>query len=326
VVKEQPAVATIPIIDVALLWSDDVQDRMIVAQELRAVATDVGFFFIKNHGIPQAMIESQLGWCRQFFALPPVEKERIHLRQSSCMRGYEGLGAQTLDEESPPDLKESFMISRELGEDHPYVVQGIPNYGPNQWPQMEGFEAQMNAYYAALSKLEMRLMRCMALSLDLPETYFDLMYAEPMSILRLLHYPPSSAATHDDQLGAGAHTDWGMLTFLLQDDIGGLQVRAADGSWIPATPIPGTFVVNIGDMVTRMTNGVYRSTMHRVKVNTSGRDRYSVVFFGEPDHHAHIEILSSCIGEQQLYEPCSAGEHLVEMQNKTYAHKNAEAA
>lgn len=317
--KDQLLVTKIPIIDIAPLWSEHVEDRRAVARQLREAAVDVGFFYIKNHGIASSILSDQLELGCRFFGLPQLEKEELHLRQSNCMRGYEGLGAQTLDETAPPDLKESFMISRDLDVDHAYVQRGVPNYGPNQWPALAGFQAQMNTYYEALSDLELRMMRCLALSLDLAEDYFDEMYVEPMSVLRLLHYPPSTAATHGNQPGAGAHTDWGMLTFLLQDSIGGLEVRAPDGRWIPAPPTPDTFVVNIGDMITRMTNGMYRSTMHRVKVNTSERDRYSVVFFGEPDHYAEIEILESCIEGEAHFTSCIVGDHFVEMQKKTYA-------
>lgn len=294
--------------------------------QLRRVAMDIGFFYIRNHGISQEMLDDQLLWAKRFFKISDNEKEAIHLRTSHCMRGYEGLGAQTLDANSPPDLKESFLMSRDLGPNHPYVVEGVPNYGPNQWPEIEGFREKMEAYYGALQDLELRLMRALALSLDLPEQYFDVMYDEPMSILRLLHYPPNTSASFDDQLGAGAHTDWGMLTFLLQDDIGGLEVLAVDGTWLPARPVKGTFVVNIGDMITRMTNGLYRSTTHRVKVNTVGRDRYSVVFFGEPSHFAQIDILENCVQDTPKFTPCTAGEHLFEMQNKTYNHRDTAAA
>jgi len=318
--------SAIPTIDVGGLWSSDLEDRRNVAMQLRRVAMDIGFFYIRNHGISQDMLDGQLAMARCFFEIAESEKEVIHLRGSDCMRGYEGLGAQTLDADSPPDLKESFLMSRDLGPDHPYVAQNVPNYGPNQWPVLPGFKEGMEAYYTALADLELRMMRALALSLDMPEDHFDGMYDEPMSILRLLHYPPNTAATHDDQLGAGAHTDWGMLTFLLQDEIGGLEVRAVDDSWVAAPPERGSFVVNIGDMITRMTNGLYHSTMHRVKVNTAGRDRYSVVFFGEPSHFAQIDILENCIEDVPKFTACTAGEHLFEMQNKTYNHRDIATA
>ncbi|MFC3228175.1 isopenicillin N synthase family dioxygenase [Marinibaculum pumilum] len=315
--------AAIPVIDVAPLLAGDAAGTARIARLLDRVARDTGFFYIVNHGIPADLCAAQLDWARRFFAQPQAAKERLHLRHSGCMRGYEGLGAQTLDAASPPDLKESFLLARDLGPDHPFVARGVPNYGPNQWPDLPGFEPQMQAYFDALLALELKMMRLLAMALDLPADHFDPMYDEPMSILRLLHYPPSTAAQAAGQLGAGAHTDWGMLTFLLQDEVGGLEVLAPDsgdaaGRWLPAPPLPGSFVVNIGDMITRMTNGLYRSTMHRVRVDTGGRDRYSIIFFGEPSHFARIDILDGCIGDGLRFDPCTAGEHLVQMQRKTY--------
>jgi isopenicillin N synthase-like dioxygenase len=318
---QQPtSTGTIPIISMAPA-ADGPRGRFAVAREIHRAARDTGFFYLVDHGVAASMLDAQLLWTRRFFALPPDEKMRIKLDQSPAMRGYEPIAGQVLDSGSPPDLKESFYVGEELAVDHPLVRACIPNHGPNQWPQhLPGFREQMYAYFAVMQALERRTLRLLALSLDLAEDYFEPMYHEPMSILRLLHYPPHPASARPNQLGAGAHTDWGLLTFLLQDDIGGLEVRDADGRWMRATPIAGSFVVNLGDMIVRWTNGLYHSTMHRVLNNVSGRDRYSVPFFGTPRHDARVETLANCISADNpaRFAPCTAGEHLAEMYRKTY--------
>jgi isopenicillin N synthase-like dioxygenase len=147
-----------------------------------------------------------------------------------------------------------------------------------------------------------------------------------MQTLRLIHYPPQPAVAAFNQLGAGAHTDWGGVTLLAQDDIGGLEVKNVADDWIAAIPVPGTFVVNLGDLMARWTNGLYRSNMHRVKNNNaSGRDRYSVPFFYSPDPKARIECLPTCFdaGHPPQFEACTASEHLLEMFRRSYGYAPA---
>ena len=245
-------------------------------------------------------------------------------RSRSCA-GYEPLAGQTLDTDSPPDLKESYYCGAELAADHPYVAAGIRGYGGNQWPDtLPGFREQMLAYYAAVRGLGDHLMMLVALSLELPEDYFAAMYAQPAGNVRLIHYPPQPADAAFNQIGAGAHTDWGGITLLLQDDIGGLEVCNAAGEWIAAPPLAGTFVINLGDLVQRWTNDLYRSNPHRVRNgNAAGRDRYSVPFFFSPDHHARIECLPTChdADNPPRYAACTAGEHLMEMFDRSYGTK-----
>ena len=289
-------------------------------QDIGAACRDTGFFYVRNHGVPQSLIDAQFDWTRRFFALPLAEKLAIDLRKSPCSRGYEAMGDQTLDADAPPDLKEGFYMGWHREADHPYVKAGLPNHGPNVWPRsLPGFPEQMQSYYDALFALGKRLARLIARSLDLEEAFFERHYEEPMAILRLLHYPPHPKNAAPKQLGAGAHTDWGLITLLAQDDLGGLQVRHADGRWIEALPIPGAFVVNIGDMLERWTNGLYHSTMHRVINRSSEKDRYSVPFFFEPNYHTRIECLPMCqsASNPPRYAPCTAGEHIAEMYRKT---------
>jgi isopenicillin N synthase-like dioxygenase len=304
----------IPVISLA-------QDEATIAADIRAACTAHGFFYVADHGVPEDLVAAQFDWAARFFALPEAEKAALDLHNSPARRGWEGLGAQTLDLAAQPDRKESFYCGPDYPDDHPYIRAGLTNYGGNQWPALPGFREQMTAYMAATMALAERLMRDLARSLSLPPDTFDRTMADPMLTLRLIRYPPHPADAGADVFGAGAHTDWGAITILAQDDLGGLEVQAADGSWIPATPIPGTFIVNLGDMIPRWTNGLYRSNLHRViNANPSGRDRDSIPLFYSPNYYARIEALPGTVppGEAPRFAPCTAGEHLSEMYRKTY--------
>ena len=304
----------IPVISLA-------RDDAAVAADIRAACMAHGFFYVADHGVPEDLVAAQFAWAARFFALPEAEKAALDLRNSPARRGWEGIGAQTLDLSAQPDRKESFYCGPDYPDDHPYIRAGLTNYGGNQWPALPGFREQMTAYMAATTALAERLMRDLARSLSLPPDVFDRTMADPMLTLRLVRYPPHPPDAAADVFGAGAHTDWGAITILAQDDLGGLEVQAADGSWMPATPIPGTFVVNLGDMIPRWTNGLYRSNLHRViNANPSGRDRYSIPLFYSPNFYARIEALPGTVppGQAPRFAPCTAGEHLAEMYRKTY--------
>ena len=315
------ATSTLPIVDVTGLSSSDPEKRRAVGQALRQACLDKGFFYCAGHGIPAGLIDAVFAETRAFFDLPLETKELVAKEKSFCNRGYETLGGQTLQAGAKPDLKEGYYIGLELPEDDPRVVARKFNHGPNQWPaDLPGFRPAMRAYHAAMLDLAERLMRGLALSLDLEENHFDGFVRDPLAILRLLHYPPHPPQAGSDELGAGAHTDFGGVTLLLQDEVGGLQVfdNASQG-WIAAQPIPGTFVINLGDMIARWTNDRYRSTLHRV-INASGRERYSIPFFftGNPDFE--VSCIPTCLapGESPLYPPITVEQHLQSMYSKTY--------
>lgn len=319
--------AHLPLIDVSHLSAADPAARQAVGGALRAACLDKGFFYCTGHGIPQGLIDAVFAETRAFFDLPEDAKRAIDKSNSFCNRGYEPMRGQTLEAGAPPDLKEGFYIGPEMGLDDPRVAARRFNRGPNQWPaDLPAFRPVMRAYFAAMQDLAERLMLGIALSLDLPEDSFAEFCRDPLITLRLLHYPPQPEGAAENEKGAGAHTDFGGLTLLLQDEVGGLQVfDAASGDWIHAQPVPGAFVVNLGDMIARWTNDRYRSTLHRV-VNASGRERYSVPFFfsGNPD--TRVACLPTCLapGETPKYPPVTVEDHLRSMYDRTYKPASAQ--
>lgn len=309
----------LPIVDIGGLRTGSPVDKAAVAAEIGDACRRIGFFYVTGHGVPEPVIDATFETARAFFARPEAEKRAVHISNTPYYRGWEPPGEQTLDSEAKPDLKESFLMGVDNGPDHPEVAKGTPHYGPNQWPEMPGFKDQMEAYFDAMLVLSRTIGRGIALSLDLDEHFFDAAGQDSMSILRLLHYPPHPAGADDRTFGAGAHTDWGFITVLAQDEAGGLQVRRADGTWIDAPPVPGAYVINLGDMTARWTNDRYRSTPHRV-VNRSGRERQSIPFFYDLNFHTRVECLPNCQtpDDPPHYPPTTAGEHILEMYAKTY--------
>jgi isopenicillin N synthase-like dioxygenase len=306
---------TLPVIDVSGLGSPRREDRIAVGRQLRAACLDKGFFYVGNHGVPAGLTRDIFRQAERFFALPLADKMAIAKDKTSMTRGYQPLRQQTLQPGAPPDLKEAFFVGAERWREDAT--------GPDadaQWPAgLPAFRATLEAYFRAVLELQLRLWRGLALSLDLDEAQFAGFCREPNLIMRVFHYPPQPTQALPEEKGAGAHTDFGGLTVLLQDDSGGLQIWSDEHGWIHAPPLPGTFVVNLGDLVARWTNDTYRSTVHRV-VNVSGRERHSVAFHfnGNPDHV--VSCLPNCrgSGEPEKYPPIRAADHVAELIRKAY--------
>lgn len=273
------------------------------AQRIDAALRADGFFAITGHGVDAAVVQAAFDAGRRFFALPEDAKQRWHIDRWPLRRGFDPIGWQALDPAQPPDLKESFYL-------------GVEAIGPNQWPEVEGFRPALETYSAAMEALARRLMGLFEQALGLGAGHFDAFMRHPTCTTRLLHYPPNAAAALPGQIGCGAHTDWGAVTLLAQDDAGGLQVQRADGTWLDVTPMPGTFVVNVGDMTQRWTNDRWRSTVHRV---VQGRERWSIAYFFDLDAEASVEPLPCCVSDANpaRYGPLTAGEHLEAMYRKT---------
>jgi isopenicillin N synthase-like dioxygenase len=310
----------LPIVSLAGMRSPDPAPRAAVGAACRAACLDKGFAYIVDHGIPPGLIEQVFAQTRRFFDLPMQAKLAVDKALSPCNRGYEPLRGQVLEAGTPPDLKEGFYIGTDLPADDPRVIEGLFNHGPNLWPaDLHGWQETMQAYFDEMTELCRLTMQALALSLGLPEAYFDDFCDDPQATLRLLHYPPQPGNAAPGEKGCGAHTDFGALTFLLQDDVGGLQVWDERLGWLEAPPVPGAYVLNLGDLIARWTNDTYRSTLHRV-INRSGRERYSVPFFytGRAEHE--VRCLPCCLApaETPKYPPTTAVGHLREMYDRTY--------
>jgi isopenicillin N synthase-like dioxygenase len=312
----------IPVIDLTNALTSNASRRREVADQVRNAAETCGFFYVSHHGIPQSLIDRQFEVAEQFFTQPRDAKLTVALQPGGPMRGYEAVGSQTLDAAANADLKESFQCGREYPADHPYVLKGYSSYGGNLWPAgLPELRKASEQYFDAAAGLSATLLELLALSLGLAENYFARLNTHPSDTLRLLWYPPQPATADDRTFGAGAHTDWGALTILAQDTNGGLEVQMQDGSWVPAYPIDGTFVINLGDMIPRWTNGRYHSNLHRViNKNSAARHRQSVVFFTDLDFEAVIEPIPSVTADDHITgsRPCTVGEHMAEMVRKTY--------
>lgn len=297
-----PKAATeLPVIDFAARPTG-AAERAAIAREIHKAARETGFFYVKNHGVGRATIEGLFASAIGLLDQPIDVKRRVQKKPG--YRGWEGLGAQVLDPGSPPDLKESWNCGKDPGPLPPMPLD-------NQWPEgLPRFREVVEAYYEALEELAFDTMRLLALSLELREDYFDEGFRQPRSSLRLVRYPPQPATAKPNQLGAGAHTDYGAITILAQDALGGLEIRNSAGNWIRAEPLDGTFIVNLGDLFPRWTNDAYTSSVHRVMNVTSHRNRHSIVYFYSPNYYTSVATVPSCMPEsgEPLYPRVVAGE------------------
>ena len=276
---------TVPVIDVSALVRGPAGDPGPAARAIASACREHGFFYVVGHGVPDETQDRLEALARRFFAQDLEQKMKIRMELGGrAWRGYFPVRGELTS--GKPDLKEGLYFGTELGDDDPRVRAGLPMHGRNLFPDIPGFGDAVLAYIAAVTRVGHALMKGIALSLGLPPDYFAARYTgDPLVLFRIFHYPP--AAPRTDDWGVGEHTDYGVLTILKQDDVGGLQVKSRD-RWIEAPPVPGSFVCNIGDMLDRMTGGLYRSTPHRV-LNTSGRDRYSFPLFFDPGFDTRIE-------------------------------------
>jgi isopenicillin N synthase-like dioxygenase len=281
--------ATLPVVDIApMLGYADPGARERVAADIGEACRAHGFFYIAGHGIDDALQSELRDASRMFFALPEAEKMRVQmLHGGRAWRGYFPVGGELTS--GRPDLKEGLYFGTELPPDDARVRAGWPLHGANLWPaEVPALRAAVLDYMAAASRAAQAVLAAVALSLGLEEDWFRRHYtADPTVLFRIFRYPPQPAA--DDGWGVGEHTDYGLLTLLLQDDVHGLQVRTPQG-WLDAPPLPGTLVCNIGDMLDRLTGGTCRSTPHRVR-NASGRERFSFPLFFDPDFTARVTPL-----------------------------------
>ncbi len=287
--------ASLPLIDVAPLVAGT-SGRDAVAAQIGAACRAHGFFYVTGHGVDAALVQRLEDLSHRFFALPEDTKMQWRMALGGrAWRGYFPLGGELTS--GRPDWKEGLYLGTELPATHPRVQAKTPVHGPNLFPDVPDFRETILDYMAAVTQLGHRLMEGIALSLGLPAAYFSERYtADPLILFRLFNYPTQPVPEGlDVQWGVGEHTDYGLLTVLHQDHIGGLAVHTP-GGWVDAPPVPGSFVCNIGDMLDRMTGGLYKSTPHRVKRNTSGHDRLSFPLFFDPNFDARVQRIEGLEG------------------------------
>ncbi|KAI0114183.1 putative gibberellin 20 oxidase [Hypoxylon sp. NC0597] len=308
---EQVPNVVIPVIDVSGYIAGEPSRTYQIAEELHAACRAPGFFQIVGHDVPAELRTRLFTKIAQFYALPIDKKLTLrHDLSANGARGYEAVGVQML-ENGFEDQKEGFMTGPEL-------PPGRFLQGPNLWPDEDdcpGFRSTMEEYFAAMRSLSVKMFCLLALSLRLEEHYFDAFAGsrDSISSCRTHRYPRVSVEKAKRSRGVGAHTDFGAMTLLLQDDIGGLEVfHRPTSTWNAVPYVEDAYVVNIGDMMEQWTNGRYTSTLHRVISPVSSKDRYSVAFFNEGLLDQVIECIPTCIepGETPLHQPVTVEAHL----------------
>ncbi|OHE97211.1 hypothetical protein CORC01_07465 [Colletotrichum orchidophilum] len=333
--------SNIPLIDLGALIEDNANPEAALkaGNNLVEAFRVSGFAHVKNHGIPEKTIESAFQWSEKFFSLPQSEKDKApHPREGWWHRGYSGIGREKVSQmvfdaeqiselRKIPDFKESYEIGRE---DNDHL--------PNIWvpeTSLPGFRSFFNNFYEVCYRLELHLLRAMALGMGLDEDFFRSYHVKRDNQIRLLHYPPVEEkllrAGEVERLGA--HSDFGSMTLLFQDEVGGLEVEDPneEGRFLPVSSIPGTIVVNIGDFMQRWSNDTLRSTVHRVRAppllleaNEGGdrvtRARYSIPYFIGADQETTVDCVPGCYGpgRPKKYEPINSREYIEMRLNATY--------
>ncbi|KAI1659005.1 Clavaminate synthase-like protein [Daldinia decipiens] len=313
----------IPIIDLALMFSERLSDRKSVADNVRSAATNNGFFYIKNHGIPEEVIAQCKKQVVNFMRQPLEKKMLVDSRShSKYYNGYLGNRTAQISRTESVDVRESFSFrySPEIDPDHPMDISELPDE-VRSWIRAEefvwegtkhlpSFKEDALAYWRSCLTLARRLVRVFALSLDLEEDYWDDKVTHPGADAVFNYYPPRTVEEVENKfVGLGSHTDLQLFTLLWQDGVGGLQVLSKEGQWLKAPPIEGTLVVNIGDFMMRLCNDIYKSTVHRV-TNESNGERVSLPFFFGLNFNCVEGVVPSCTSESNpaKYKPISCGD------------------
>jgi isopenicillin N synthase-like dioxygenase len=326
-VKDYAAAASqIPVIDYGPYFAGEpgALDRLV--PQVRAACENVGFFYAAGHGVDEAVIDRAFAASRRFHALPLAEKLALRLNENNI--GYLPVnasvqGASTVHKATRPNQNESFFISHDRGADHPEVTAGIPLRGRNQWPaSLPDIRDPMTAYFRTVGAMCDRMLPAFAAALDMKEDFFAPFFAnDGHHNLRFLHYPPQDA-DEDNLFGQAPHTDNSFMTALARTDVPGLAVRLPSGEWFPPPIIPGTFLINLGNMMRRFSNDRFLSTPHGV-LNESGADRYSIAYFHSPNPNSTIECLPSCVSVDNpaKYAPAVYRDLVLEFYRANYFHQ-----
>ena len=302
---------TIPVIDISACRTGSAQQRKAVADQIDHAWRTVGFLVISGHGVSESLIERAHRVSRAFYDLPDEIKQR-YATHPVIYRGYIAMGGlaagnTTGERKTAPDYREMYTMSREACDPaDPYYGcdEGRRVFSPNVWPvEIPEFRSTWLEYYNAMEQLSWSLMRLFALALDLPEDWFDRKLDKHMSVMAVTNYPDQAQAPVDNQLRCGSHTDYGALTILKSEDKpGGLEVLGKDGQWLAAPMIPGTFIINLGDLMARWSNDRWVSNLHRVtnppRDKAMDSRRQSLIYFFHPNYDAQIECLPTCGGDE----------------------------
>ncbi|WP_375470336.1 isopenicillin N synthase family dioxygenase [uncultured Nostoc sp.] len=292
---------TIPVIDLTAFTNGDTITRQTVIKQIYQACHEIGFMYLQNSGISKDLIRQVFTYSKYFFNLPLEVKQKQAWSDEFSNTGYVGLERERLDPNKPGDLKEAFNVNKQAAVD---------------------IDASIVAFYDSCTELANTVLQAFALALELPEDFLIIRHNQQNHTLRLLHYPPLQTPPKPGQVRAGEHSDYGSITLLFQDDVGGLEVQTAFGEWIAAPAIPDTVVVNTGDLIQRWTNHVFCSTKHRVMIPSDNRvnqSRYSIAFFCHPNDDIEIACLESCQKEQSpTYPPILAREYLLSRLQATY--------
>jgi isopenicillin N synthase-like dioxygenase len=316
------ATETIAVVDIGPYLEGQPGALERTARELRIALTQIGFYFIVNHGVPEALIRDAYREAARFHSQPLDKKMEVRIDRHNVgylpMRG-DTLRTSTVQTVTKANLNEAFFMARDLPDDHPDVIADRRFRSANRWPTgLPGFREAVVAYCDALERLVRRLVRLYAVALDLPATYFDDPFREFQYKLRMTHYPPQEGVA-DDEFGIAPHTDTSFLTLLAPNDIPGLSIRLRDGSWMDAPAVPGAFVVNGGQLLLRWTNDVFLATPHRA-VNRSGGERYALAFFCDSRIDWPIAAVPTTVGPDRppKYPMTYYTDYMIQYQRRTY--------
>ena len=319
------ALAQLPIIDLGPYFNGEDGALYALAAQVRGACETTGFFYIKNHGVPQDLIDSTFELHKRFHALPLAEKTKLTLDEYNV--GYLAMNTSmqahsTVHKATKPNQNESFFVTHDRGPGHPDIVAKTPLRGHNYWPEnLPGFREGVVDYFKTLNALAQRMLPAFAVALEMPEDCFAPYFAdENHATLRMLHYPPT--LQEDNDFGAGPHTDNSFMTILARSEVPGLAVRLPSGEWVSPPLIPGTYLVNIGNIIRRMSNDRFMSTPHGVIVE-GGAHRYSMAYFHSPNVHRTVEVLPACTDADNppKYEPVLYGDLVRGFYAANYSHQ-----
>jgi isopenicillin N synthase-like dioxygenase len=308
----------VPVIDIASLVRNRPEAKAETVKAIARACQEVGFMYVRNHDFPTTILDRLIEQAKMFFALPMSDKRSVAVEDSPQFRGYLPLEYTGNEGEKGKNLQEGFMIM------HEQPLDSFPMHGPNQWPRtLPSLRSAMQDYFDAMEKLVTPLMHGLSMALGHKLDLFDTFHRNPMSVLKLNHYPPQTILDETEIIGVGGHCDGGTFTILWQDALGGLEVRNKRGDWVGVPPIAGTFVINIANLLQRWTNGRFSSTEHRV-INRYGKDRYSIAFFVYPSHSTVVEpLVDRKHGE---FEPVVCGEDMLTYFRRVYPQRTEAGA